>query len=295
MELLRFLLNAWTLATGGNLKWIVNESRYTALEIAAQSNDVGVIRLLLEYGADDASLALRKALWVGDVDMEVVELLLASGAQVGILHGDYEGTSTALELAAWTSRSSVLRLLPEHRNDRIATHEKSRALQTAAYEGNLDAAELLLDHGAEINAAPLLSFFEDRYDFCLFRTALQAAAGKGDLKLVRFLLDCGADVESKVPSENGQGTALQFAAIAGSMSVVTELIQKGADVSAPAIDYDGRTALEGAAEHGRLDVVQLLLDLGVESAGSRAIQFAREEGHEGVIALLQEAGWDDSV
>ena len=121
------------------------------------------------------------------------------------------------------------------------------------------------------------------------RTALQAAAGNGNLEMVRLFLEAGADVESSVPSEDEEGTALQFAAIAGSMSVATLLIEKGADVNAPAVDEVGRTALEGAAEHGRLDIVQLLLNLGVEVVGSRAIQFAREEGHDGVVALLEEA------
>ena len=75
----------------------------------------------------------------------------------------------------------------------------------------------------------------------------------------------------------------------GSMTIVTTLIQRGADVHALAMGEYGRTALEGAAEHGRLDVVQLLLNLGVEVAGSRAIQFARKEGHDGVVALLEES------
>ena len=95
-------------------------------------------------------------------------------------------------------------------------------------------------------------------------------------------------MRSLVPSEHEACTALQFAAISGSMSVVTLLIQKGANVKAPAIGVHGRTALEGAAEHGRLDIVQLLLKLGVEAAGSRAIQFAREKGHDGVVDLLEE-------
>jgi ankyrin repeat protein len=95
-----------------------------------------------------------------------------------------------------------------------------------------------------------------------------------------------------VLSEDEEGTALQFAAIAGSMSVVTTLVQAGADVNAPVICGWGRTAIEGAAEHGRLDIVQFLLDLGVEASGSRAMQLARKEGHDGVVALLEEGGWE---
>jgi ankyrin repeat protein len=157
----------------------------------------------------------------------------------------------------------------------------------AVYWGELDAARLLLANGADVNAAPL-AFIDDTR-----RTALQIAAN-GTLEMVQFLLEAGADVEGNTSSGGERAfaspaSALQFAAIAGSTGVVTALIQAGANVFAPAIGEDGRTALEGAAEHGRLDIVQLLLNLGVEVTGSRAIQFAREEGHDGVVALLEDA------
>ena len=62
--------------------------------------------------------------------------------------------------------------------------------------------------------------------------------------------------------------------------------------AAPA-KVDGRTALEGVAEHGRIDFLQLLLDSGasIEGAGrgqyDRAIKFATEHGHNAVRRLLQ--------
>lgn len=124
-------------------------------------------------------------------------------------------------------------------------------------------------------------------------TAMQAAAGSGDLRLVRCLLEAGADVESNNQFE--QGTALQFAAISGSISVATALIQNGADVRAPAESKDERTAIEGAAEHGRLDMVQLLINMGAKTATSRALHFARCEGHDGVVALLLENGFEDTA
>jgi ankyrin repeat protein len=286
---LRLLLDAWTLANDGNLHWIVDEDSRTALEISVKTTDVDLTRLLLEYKADNTSLALREAIWpnevTDEVNTEVVKLLLASGAEVGRLAGDHEGSDrsmTALERAVRFDHLTILGLLLDHQIG-ATTNDKSRALQVSAFVGNLGTARLLLDHGANVNAAPLSKCFG------VLRTALQAAAGSSDVSMVRFLLEAGADVESKVPSEDEQGTALQFAAIAGSMSVVTLLTQKGANVKALAIGVHGRTALEGAAEHGRLDIVQLLLNLGAEVAGSRAIQFAREEGHDGVVALLEEA------
>jgi ankyrin repeat protein len=290
LEVLRFLLDTWTLACGGNLDcnhWTASRDGQTALEIAAECDDVELIRLLLEHEAGDKSLALRGAV-LGGSSMEIMELLLVSGAVVGCLDDDHRQNMTALQEAARDIRPDVLRLLLEHRSHQTAAYEKSRALQMSALESNFDAARLLLDHGADVNAAPSpLNYGDDGT-----KTALQAAAGKGDLKMVRFLLEAGADVESKVLSEDEEGTALQFAAIAGSMSVVTTLVQAGADVNAPVICGWGRTAIEGAAEHGRLDIVQFLLDLGVEASGSRAMQLARKEGHDGVVALLEEGGWE---
>jgi ankyrin repeat protein len=164
-----------------------------------------------------------------------------------------------------------------------------QALQVAAKSGRLDAVRLLLEHGADVNAPPLA-------DLCEFggkaRTALQAAAESGNLELVRCLLDVGADVESRVRSPREEGTALRFAAMIGSISIVTLLIQEGADVNAPAIGEYGRTPVEEAAEEGRLDTVQLLIDMGADSAGSSALNYARSRGHDGVVALLLENGFE---
>jgi ankyrin repeat protein len=51
----------------------------------------------------------------------------------------------------------------------------------------------------------------------------------------------------------------------GNMKLVILLLEKGADVNAPASPQEGRMALDGAAEHGRLDTVQLLLTFGATS------------------------------
>ena len=81
-------------------------------------------------------------------------------------------------------------------------------------------------------------------------------------------------------------TPLQYAAIQGHLSVVHELVRRGADVNAPAWSDDQRTALEGAAEHGRLDTVQFLINVHANIHTSRALHFARKEGHDAVVALL---------
>ncbi len=58
--------------------------------------------------------------------------------------------------------------------------------------------------------------------------------------------------------------------------------------AAPATE-EARSVLQGAAEHGRIDMLQLLLTAGADFDGSgyaRAIELAMEQGHTTVCALL---------
>ncbi|GKT80328.1 ankyrin repeat protein [Colletotrichum tofieldiae] len=125
------------------------------------------------------------------------------------------------------------------------------------------------------------------------RTPVQAAAEQGDIALLERLGRLGADINAPPRSSNGGVTALQAASIKGYFGLVSRLLALHADPNAPGAEINGRTAVEGAAERGRLDVVQLLLNPGVETYGSgrrqyiRAIEMAREEGHHAVIALLK--------
>lgn len=64
------------------------------------------------------------------------------------------------------------------------------------------------------------------------------------------------------PALRGGVTALQLAAIGGYVGIALLLLEKGADVNAPAAKFHGRTALEGAVEHGRIDMLKLLHNAG---------------------------------
>lgn len=74
-----------------------------------------------------------------------------------------------------------------------------------------------------------------------------------------FLLQRGADVNGR-PATRGGGTALQFACIAGDCNIAAMLLKHGADLGARPSQIHGRWPLEAAAEHGRLEMIQLLWD-----------------------------------
>jgi ankyrin repeat protein len=295
-ELLRIVLDAWMLKGDIEMGQITGRRSETPLSLAARHANVELIQLLFDYNvckAEDVSYALARVAEYGN--LEVVRLLLASGAHVGYeqdecywasdSEGNYYRFPTALDKAAKSGNMDILNLLLQHPT---TVEERNQALQVAAIYNQLDAVMSLLDHGAQVNAAPFPSTEHPS------RTALQAAAATGDLKLVRRLLDAGATVESMVPSAREACTALQLAAISGSINVAVALIQRGADVNAPSLIYYGKTAMEGAAENGRLDMVQLLINAGAGRTGSDAVEYARSEGHGNVVALLLENGFEES-
>ena len=238
-----------------------------------------LMSLLLEYGVLGKHHALRFA--INENSLQLVKLVLDFDAEID---------PRVLQHATGTTELGILQLLLDHAAD---PQEKARALQSAAYKGSFKHVELLIHADSDVNADPLL--YLDHAFRSEARTALQAAAQEGHLEVVRLLLEEGAEVERSSISVDEEGTALQFAAISGSIAIAHELIDRGANVNAAPVGWDGRTALEGAAEHGRLDMVQLLLNLEAEVRGSRALQFARKEGHNGVAMLLLQNGFEDDV
>ncbi|KAI1747229.1 hypothetical protein F4782DRAFT_535597 [Xylaria castorea] len=104
-------------------------------------------------------------------------------------------------------------------------------------------------------------------------------------------------------------SALEVIAI-GITTLLALLLKTGAKINAPAAprsgatalqlaaQFGGRVTLEGASEHGHLDIVQLLLETGVSLVGAMRVHFVRAvgytkcEGHFAVAKLLQEPeGW----
>jgi ankyrin repeat protein len=183
------------------------------------------------------------------------------------------------------------------------------------YDRLLELIELLLVHGADVNArdydegTALQRAIEEEEFYCAYqvidngacinapasegergRTALQAAASAGDVDMVEHLLSRGADVNAPAVPKFGV-TALQAAAIRGYLGIAKILLEHGADIDAEAAILNGRTAVDGAAEFGRIDMVKLLLDNYQGSKISEVIENAYLAAKEGcqwhVMELLK--------
>lgn len=109
-------------------------------------------------------------------------------------------------------------------------------LHFAAYGGNVATAEVLLAHGAAIDAAAKNHFRN---------TPLQASLLSGQGATMRLLLARGANVNAK---QEGGFTPLHEAAQGGEPALLQALVDAGADVNAAA--DEGATPLD-AAIHGK--------------------------------------------
>ena len=111
---------------------------------------------------------------------------------------------------------------------------------------HLEDVQFLLNHGAEINAC------DD--EGC---TALIHASRTGFTTIVRTLLDSGADLEAQ--DQDGE-TALLAALYKKKTEIVHLLLNKGASIKSPI----GEKALGIASAMGSSEIVQILLDRGID-------------------------------
>jgi ankyrin repeat protein len=252
---------------------------------AARAGDLSAVRAFL---ATDSTLVssrdeaentpLHFAAREGHAD--IVELLLASGADVNAANYEHE---TPLHWVVLRNRHDVADLLLRHGAETEARENYGRSplLLVARETGNLEMARRLLDAGADVNArdesgsTPLeLSTwrgFRDVVDLFLDRGAevptdstevavgLGMATERGLVRLFRILAERAPDLN--LSNDNG-GTLLHSAAAGGSAEIANVLLDRGLDVNAR--DRYGRTPLHYAAENGRTEVVRLLLERGAQ-------------------------------
>lgn len=164
-----------------------DDGGYTVLHWAAQEGQLKTVAFLLERGADplkqDDQLYTPIDVAVAERRVEVVEFFLDT------LEPESYRELSLLHVAAANGQTGSLRLLLE-RNWAVDRPDPARgertALHWAVQEGHLDVIQLLLAHGADVNA-------KDDFGMSL----LYQAAGDGNTKIVEHLLDNGADMDAK--------------------------------------------------------------------------------------------------
>jgi len=150
--------------------------------------------------------------------------------------------------------------------------EGRNALHYAARVGNSAAAALLLEFGADVNAANSRG-----------STALGFAVANSKLAVAHLLLQSGAAIANAV---DGTHSALTPAVLVGDASMVQLLLQFDADPNTVGADLP---LLLLAAAEGHQQVVQALLDAGADT--EHALRVAVEHRRVAVVkVLLQHPG-----
>lgn len=266
-EIIQLLLDA-----GGDIDYPSGEG-LTALTVAIMQNNPELAEFLLRKGANVNGSASRPSSNRGcyrycpcseDIprmtplqatslrDMtKLARILLEAGADVNtpiICLSLYETFPLYAEVSNY--------------GDGYLLSTMGNALQIAVLRQNQKLAKLLLDAGADVNAAA------SKPDG---KTALQAAVEKGDKYLVKCLLEAGANVNAAASEEHGR-TALQAAVEKGDKYLIECLLDAGADINGLPGKVDGVTVLTAAVKRRDFDLISLLLNAGANinhpSAGS---------------------------
>jgi len=291
-----------------------------ALIAAAQGGVVGIVKVLLEEGAEvnaktnDGDTALMTAALEGHTDVAI--LLTDKGADVNAKKSD---GWTVLMAAVLGERVGIVRALMNKGADVNAkTNDHGTALMAAAQLGNIDITLALLENGANTNAKATNG-----------ATPLIQAVQEGHIEVAKILLANGADVNTQridgtsalmMSVQNGRTAAVQLLLNAGVMvdatrpddgvtalmlaanvfpDIVRLLLDKGADVN-KARTNDGITALMTASQSGKIDSVRIMLEksanVNAQSADSKtALLLAASAGHREIVELLVSKGADVNI
>ena len=276
-----------------------------ALHIAARNGDIQAVQLLVDCGADVNALngcgqtPLHTAAG-GEKDCpELCSILLKHNAKIDAV--DKDGNQP-LHLACKRRHAATRNLLLSHGADVTAlnkqqqrplhlanksilnsfqVHSGDHALHIAARNGDIQAVQLLVDCGADVNAlngcgqTPLHTAAggeKDCPELCSIllkhNAKIDAVDKDGNQPLhvaceaaltstVQHLLDCNADV---LATNNFYQTALHKAACSKRdwPEVCVMLIAKGAQVNAT--DGSGDTSLHVACQKGNMKTVDVLVE-----------------------------------
>lgn len=155
-----------------------------------KSKDSGIVRLLLHGGADPNGIVTsnhRTALLVAidESNLGLVKILIAAGADANpnLIFGVRR---TPFQLAAEKGRIDIVNILLDNGADTNKPpfdRYGATALQFAAIGGYIGIAQLLIQRGADVNASPAKIGG---------RTALEGAAEHGRIDMLQLLLSAGA-------------------------------------------------------------------------------------------------------
>lgn len=221
--------------------------------------------------------------------LEVVQILLAAGADVNKKNNDIDGWRNPLYGAAEDGYVDTVQCLLDAGADvnSIGGKDRNTALLIAVKEKYLNVVQALLTAGANVNLF-------NKYG----ESPLLCASDNGHVEMVQALLGAQTDVNK---ADNAGQTPLIMASRKGHLEVVRILLKAGADINkitrTNSVLTMDRDALLIACERKHWEIVEILLNAGANVNiqtyyGVTAAHIINEEGKMELLHTCLDAGAD---
>ncbi len=259
---------------------------YSPIEIALQHGHTQTVTSLLTHDAilpqelnktDIANQYLLKSATTNDA-WSIEQLLTHTEADINT-HESYAMHRTPLHNAVMhDSFDATQKLLEAGAKVNVVDVNGWTPLHYAASNSDVQFTKLLIEKGAKVNAVDLND-----------RTPLFAASMSSEEELVNLLVKNGAKINH---TDNEGVSILDIAIINDDADMIKCLVTNGAKIGA---NIDNTTPLEHAAELGKLQAIEALIQVGSSlhhknTQGKTAIELAFKAGELGAVNMLKMYG-----
>ncbi|KAI1084890.1 ankyrin repeat-containing domain protein [Whalleya microplaca] len=242
---------------------------------------------------EDSASALVGACKIGN--LAIAQRLIDNGANVNAESDEIFSGSYPLASAVIGGHPEIVELLLHHGADVNASGDHGPALQIACFEGNKDIVKLLIEHGASLACGD-----------GTYGGPIQGAVLGNHFEILETVIAAGADINLQAGQAriigggvSLSGNAIQAAVATSNMKMLNWLLDHGADVNICGSKNGERAPLSIAAGSGNIEMTRRLLEAGAAvnqegkpSCSSPAIFKAAEQGHLEVVECLLSAGAD---
>mmetsp|Transcript_11346 Transcript_11346/g.24042 ORF Transcript_11346/g.24042 Transcript_11346/m.24042 type:complete len:587 (+) Transcript_11346:67-1827(+) len=270
---------------------IISNTGFSSLIIAAAHGHADAVEYLIDNGAKVDSVhenqvtALMYAAAAGHLD--VMKMLIGKGgADLEFKHTN--GGTALLEASTAGMYDAIVLLVESGANIEFMDDDGVNPLMAIAAQGNAKAQQFILDEFKKTKSEAELTGYIDLFAHSGGSAVMFAAAG-GHVECAKQLIALGTDINAVARHKDGYLEKLQ------------KMIEEG-QVQEEDPHVDGVTAIHVASEGGHLEVVNLLIEAGVETSlmhlddGDRSSLTLAVSGNHGEVAkVLVQAGADPNT
>lgn len=234
----------------------------TPLLLAAEKNRFGIVKLLVQAGADINAHSAFNSTAIGHAiqkrNREMFDYLIAHGARAEVKD---------LNLAVGRGDTNLVQWFLNHgfKLDQEEFELDQSHLSNAIFRNDFEMVKFLIEHGADVNRAK--NHFAE--------PPLVQAARERKWDIANYLLKKGANPNMHSIHD---AYALNYAARLGGLEIAPRLIRQGAKVDT--VDFEGKTPLDWSIENKDKQMFELLVKHGAPVPQKLVLTIKRRFGKE---------------